>query len=89
MHRKIHFGHKCSYCDTVLKKRQDLIKHIQESHGLEPDVQKLSSKLYMSKIYICRFCGKKLSTYQSLINHERIHTGEMPFSCPICHRSFR
>ncbi|KAM0731366.1 Zinc finger protein 808 [Formica fusca] len=89
MHRKIHFGHKCSYCDTVFKKRQDLIKHIQESHGLEPDVQKLSSKLYMSKIYICRFCGKKLSTYQSLINHERIHTGEMPFSCPICHRSFR
>ncbi|XP_072764485.1 uncharacterized protein [Anoplolepis gracilipes] len=60
MHRTIHFGHKCSYCDTVLKKKEDLIKHIQQSHSLEPDaVEKLSSKQYMS--YICRFCGKKLS----------------------------
>lgn len=90
LHHKVHLGHKCSYCDTVFEKGQDLIKHIEEFHSSEPGAQKLlSSNLYTSKTYICKFCGKKLSAYQSLINHERIHTGEMPFSCSICHKSFR
>jgi len=60
------------------------MKHIQEIHDLEPP-----DRLSMKKNYICRFCGKKLNTYQSLTNHERIHTGKMQFNCPICHRSFQ
>ncbi|XP_011861996.1 PREDICTED: zinc finger protein 624-like [Vollenhovia emeryi] len=84
VHCKIHFENKCDHCNAVFKKRLDLIKHVREIHGL-----KLSDKRRAKRDYICKFCGKKLSTHQSLMNHERIHTGEMPYSCPICHRPFR
>lgn len=84
-HNRAHFGHECSRCNAVFKKKWDLNKHVQEVHDLRP-AKRLTKK---STIYICKFCGKKLNTSQSLGNHERIHTGEMPYSCPICHQSFR
>lgn len=39
--------------------------------------------------YVCRTCGKRLSTGQSLAQHTMIHNNEKPHVCPICKKDFR
>ena len=39
--------------------------------------------------YDCGFCERKLKTKANLQRHQLIHTGERPYSCPICDQHFR
>ena len=34
--------------------------------------------------FICRFCAKAVKSKQTLMAHERSHTGENPFKCSTC-----
>ena len=38
--------------------------------------------------HVCSYCGKVCGSKSDLRRHIRIHTGEHPFSCPICPRRF-
>ncbi|XP_037674899.1 zinc finger protein 837 [Choloepus didactylus] len=38
--------------------------------------------------YACAECGKAFARTSSLLQHERIHTGERPYACPECGRAF-
>jgi uncharacterized Zn-finger protein len=36
--------------------------------------------------YPCRYCGKLIRNKFDLSIHERSHTGERPFVCPVCNK---
>ena len=41
-----------------------------------------------NRSFFCGYCHKFFDRISSLTRHERIHTGEKPYSCDICGRKF-
>ena len=72
--------HQCPYseCGKTLKSSFSLRRHVQLMHE-------------QAKRFACRYCGKVFSLKQYLMEHEYMHTNELPFLCGVdgCPERFR
>jgi uncharacterized Zn-finger protein len=91
-HKQIHDDKKlfqCANCHQSFRYRISLKSHILNFHTMND--QTIIANQIMSiqdQIWQCRECGKQFATKYKLQRHMRCHTGEKPYRCNYCDRSF-
>ncbi|XP_063218326.1 ras-responsive element-binding protein 1-like [Bacillus rossius redtenbacheri] len=73
----------CPICDAALGSQHDFTLHIRSHNGSGEAVAAAPPGGF-----VCRVCGKALSSGSSLDRHVLVHSGERPFRCRVCGVSF-
>ncbi|XP_033725333.1 zinc finger protein 57-like [Pecten maximus] len=85
-HKRIHNKAKkyqCKHCGLKFRSTEGLNGHLVNSHLTSQDISSLTFKVRQ-----CDLCDKLCSSKQMYERHMTTHTGERPFHCQFCPRSF-
>ncbi len=99
VHQGVKETRQCIHCGLVFTNKSQWRRHMLKKHSRDgprcpcpvcgaPCIDRYELSVHMrvhkDPEFICRFCGKAVKSKQSLLAHERSHTGENPFKCELC-----
>ena len=67
----------CDRCGKSFRYECDLRSHMYASHSRR-----------RAPVHICAWCSRQFASTSHLASHERIHTGDRPFTCDTCGKQF-
>ena len=70
-------SYMCDRCGKSFQYEFDLRSHIYTSHSRR-----------RAPVHSCPWCGRQFASTSHLASHERIHTGDRPFTCDTCGKQF-
>lgn len=80
----------CNYCDASFGFQAQLTRHVKTHMSQPVAADKQRNKYtYKNRKVPCTICEATFHSKFYLTQHMMVHTGDLPYSCPLCERQFR